>query len=68
MPCVKFGWNRPGGSGREDENVKSLQTDWRMTGNQEISQTTFTSLVSEQLTDFYIKLSIPDTGTEHLYI
>ena len=25
--CAKFGWNWPSGSGEEDENVKSLQTD-----------------------------------------
>ena len=25
MFCAKFGWNRPSGSGEEDENVKSLQ-------------------------------------------
>ena len=29
MLCAKFGWNSPGGSGEEDENVKSLQTDGR---------------------------------------
>ena len=29
MLCAKFGWNWPGGSGEEDENVKSLQTDGR---------------------------------------
>ena len=27
MLCAKFGWNWPIGSGEEDENVKSLQTD-----------------------------------------
>ena len=27
MLCAKFGWNWPSGSGEEDENVKSLQTD-----------------------------------------
>ena len=27
MLCAKFGWNWPGGSEEEDENVKSLQTD-----------------------------------------
>ena len=27
MFCAKFGWNWPNGSGEEDENVKSLQTD-----------------------------------------
>ena len=27
--CDKFGWNWPSGSGEEDENVKSLQTDRR---------------------------------------
>ena len=27
--CAKFGWNWPSGSGEEDENVKSLQTDGR---------------------------------------
>ena len=25
--CAKFGWNWPSGSGEEDENEKSLQTD-----------------------------------------
>ena len=30
--CAKFGWNWPSGSGEEDENVKSLQTD-RQTGD-----------------------------------
>ena len=25
--CAKFGWNWPSGSGEEDKNVKSLQTD-----------------------------------------
>ena len=29
MLYAKFGWNWPSGSGEEDENVKSLQTDWR---------------------------------------
>ena len=29
MLCAKFGWNWPSGSGEEDENVKSLQTDGR---------------------------------------
>ena len=29
MHCAKFGWNWPRGSGEEDENVKSLQTDGR---------------------------------------
>ena len=32
MLCAKFGWNMPGGSGEEDENVKSLQTDGRKDG------------------------------------
>ena len=27
MLCAKFGWNWPSGSGEDDENVKSLQTD-----------------------------------------
>ena len=27
MLCAKFGWNQQSGSGEEDENVKSLQTD-----------------------------------------
>ena len=27
MLFAKFGWNWPSGSGEEDENVKSLQTD-----------------------------------------
>ena len=27
MFCAKFGWNLPSGSGEEDENVKSLDTD-----------------------------------------
>ena len=29
--CAKFGWNWPSGSGEEDENVKSLQTDRQTT-------------------------------------
>ena len=29
MLCAKFGWNWPSGSGEEDENVKSLQTNRR---------------------------------------
>ena len=29
MHCANFGWNGPSGSGEEDENVKSLQTDRR---------------------------------------
>ena len=36
MLCVKFGWNWPSGSG-EDENVKSLQMDRWMTGDQKNS-------------------------------
>ena len=28
--CAKFGWNWPSGSRKEDENVKSLQTDWQV--------------------------------------
>ena len=34
MLCAKFGWNWPSGSFEEDENVKSLQTDRRTTGDQ----------------------------------
>ena len=39
MLCAKFAWNFPYGSGEEDENIKSLQTDGqtdelRMTGDQ----------------------------------
>ena len=30
--CVKFSWNWPSGSGEEDENVKSLQTDGQSDG------------------------------------
>ena len=30
--CAKFGWNWPSGSGEEDENVKSLQTDGQTEG------------------------------------
>ena len=36
MLCAKFGWNWPSVSG-EDENVKSLQTDGQMTGDQKNS-------------------------------
>ena len=32
MLCAKFGWNWPSGSGEEDENVKSLQTDRQTDG------------------------------------
>ena len=35
MLCVQFGWNRPRDTGKEDENVKNLQTD--TTGNQKSS-------------------------------
>ena len=39
--CAKFSWNWPSGSGEEDENVKSLQTDRptdrQMTGDQKSS-------------------------------
>ena len=31
MLCEKFGWNYPSGSGKQDENVKSLQTDRQQT-------------------------------------
>ena len=42
MLCAKFGWNCPNGSGEQDENVKSLQTDGqtdtrRTTGGQKSS-------------------------------
>ena len=41
MLCAKFGRNWPSGSGEEDENVKSLQTDGqtdrRTTGDQKSS-------------------------------
>ena len=38
MFCAKFGGNWPSGSGQEDENVKSLQTDrQRTTGDQKSS-------------------------------
>ena len=30
MLCATFDWKLPSGSGEEDENVKSLQTDWQM--------------------------------------
>ena len=30
--CAKFGWNWPSGSGEEDENVKSFQTDRQTDG------------------------------------
>ena len=32
MLCAKFGLNWPSGSGEEDENVKSLQTDRQTDG------------------------------------
>ena len=32
MLCAKFGWNQQSGSGEEDENVKSLQTDKEQIG------------------------------------
>ena len=32
MLCAKFGWNWPRGSRKEDENVKSLQTDGQTGG------------------------------------
>ena len=37
MLCAKFGWNWPSGSGGEDENMKSLQTEGRTTGDQKSS-------------------------------
>ena len=37
--CAKFDWNWPSGSGEENENVKSLQTD-RQTDGQTDRQTT----------------------------
>ena len=32
--CATFDWNKPSGSGGEDEHVKSLQTDRRQTDRQ----------------------------------
>ena len=37
MLCAKFGWNWPGGSGEEDDNVKSLQTDGQTDDGQTVS-------------------------------
>ena len=34
MFCAKFGWNWLSGSGGENENVKSKQTDGWTTGDQ----------------------------------
>ena len=48
MLCAKFDWNWSSGSGEEDENVKSLQTD-RRTDGQTDRQTT-DDRWSEQLT------------------
>ena len=42
MLCTKFGWNWPSGSGEEDENVKSLQTDGQ-TDRQTDRRTAFSS-------------------------
>ena len=36
MSFVKFGWNWPSGSGEEDKNVNSLQTDGHTDGRQAI--------------------------------
>ena len=40
MFCAKFGWNWPSGSGEEDENVKSLQTDRQTDGQTDRRRTT----------------------------
>ena len=41
MPCAKFGWNWPSGSGEEDENVKSLrQPQWQQQQHNKGQQTT----------------------------
>mgnify|MGYP003691611305 CR=1 FL=1 len=40
MLCAKFNWNWPSGSGEEDENVKSLQTDRRTDGHTNRRRTT----------------------------
>ena len=42
MLWVQFGWNWPGGSWEEDENVKSLQTD-RQTDRQTDGRQAFSS-------------------------
>ena len=36
--CAKFGWNWPSGSGEEDENVKSLQTDGKADGQTDVDE------------------------------
>ena len=46
MLCVKFGLNWPSGSGEEDENVKSLQTDGRTDGRTDVTFTLVFSLHS----------------------
>ena len=38
MICAKVGWNWPSGSGEEDENVKSLQTDRQTDGRTDDGQ------------------------------
>ena len=40
-PRAKIGWNWPSGSGEEDENVKSVQTDGWTDGQTDRRQTTF---------------------------
>ena len=40
MLCAKLGLNWPSGSGEEDENVKSLQTDRQTDGQTDRRRTT----------------------------
>ena len=49
MICAKFGWNMPSGSGEEDENVKSLQTDGRTDRQTDVQQVIRKAHLSFQL-------------------
>ena len=60
MLCAKFGWNWPSDSGKEDENVKSLQTrtygqtDGRKTDNRRSEKLTWAFSSDELKTMYYI--------------
>ena len=53
MLCAKFGWNCPCGSGEEDENVKSLQTD-RWTDNRWLEKLIWAFSSGELKTEYKI--------------
>ena len=67
MLCAKYDWNWPSGSGEEDENMESLQTDGCTTDNRPSEKLTWT-FSSSKLKTMQIRVKIQVCSKQEPYI